>query len=335
MAEWNVSPEAARIHRQALVWDGHSCLPLKTGATMDALKRHRDAGIDYVSINIGMDFNPVEQVMRVTAAFRSWLAQHTGEYMLAGTADDVRRAKREGKLAVSFDLEGSDMLCGDLNMLRLYRDLGVRQVHLAYNRNNAVGGGCHDKETGLTPFGREVVAEINKLGMLMDCSHTGYRTSMEIMEISKRPVIFSHTCVRALKEHGRNVRDDQIDACAKSGGVIGITGIGIFLGANDSSNETVARHIDYIAQRVGAKHAGIALDFVFERGGDQYPPGFDRKVWWPPGNEYETPNRKNVAPEQMPGITEELLKRGYSEADLRGILGENFLRVAEQTWPAR
>jgi membrane dipeptidase len=332
MPGWNVSPEAEKLHRAALVWDGHSCLPLRSGVDMNMLQRHRDAGIDYVSVNVGMDFNPVEQVMRVIAGFRAGIAANPSAFVLAATAADVRRAKAAGKLAVSFDLEGSDMLAGDVDMLALYWDLGVRQIHLAYNRNNAVGGGCHDSPTGLTAFGRRVVAEINRLGMLMDCSHTGYRTSMEILEISSRPVIFSHACVHALKPHGRNVRDDQIDACARTGGVIGVTGIGIFLGDNDNSTETMVRHIDYVAERVGPRHVGVALDFVFERGGDEDPPGFDRKLWWPPGNEYDTPNRRNVAPEQMPGLTEALLKRGYAEADIRGILGENFLRVAAQSW---
>jgi membrane dipeptidase len=332
MPNWNVSPEAEKLHRAALVWDGHSCLPLRSGVDMTMLRRHRDAGIDYVSVNVGMDFNPVEQVMRVIAGFRAGIAANPGAFVLAATAADVRRAKAEGKLAVTFDLEGSDMLAGDVNMLSLYWDLGVRQIHLAYNRNNAVGGGCHDADTSLTAFGRKVVAEINRLGMLMDCSHTGYRTSLDILELSRRPVIFSHACVHALKPHGRNVRDDQIDACARTGGVIGVTGIGIFLGDNDNSTETMVRHIDYIAERVGPRHAGVALDFVFERGGDEYPKGFDRKLWWPPGNEYDTPNRRNVAPEQMPALTEALMKRGYAEADIRGILGENFLRVAAQSW---
>ena len=83
------------------------------------------------------------------------------------------------------------MLEGDLDMLRLYRDLGVRQMHLAYNRDNAVGGGCHGADIGLTPWGRAVVAEINRLGILMDCSHTGYRTSMDVMALSSKPVVFS------------------------------------------------------------------------------------------------------------------------------------------------
>ena len=331
MATRERTTRARLLHDDALVWDAHSCMPLKPGCDMSGLERHRAAGIDYVSINVGMDFNPVEQIMRVIATFRAWLAARAHAYALVGTVDDVRRAKAEGKLAVSFDLEGSDMLRGELAMLRLYRDLGVRQIHLAYNRSNAVGGGCHDVDRGLTAFGRQVVAEINRLGMLMDCSHTGYRTSMEIMERSRRPVVFSHANPAALKKHARNISDDQIDACARTGGVVGITGIGIFLGDDDSRSETLVRHIDYVTERVGPRHVGIGLDFEFDRGVGARPPGFDPALWWPPGNEYG--GRSFAAPEQMPEITELLLARGYDEANVRGILGENFLRAAAATWP--
>ena len=322
---------ARRLYDEALVWDAHSCLPLRAGVDCGDLARHRAAGIDYVSINIGMDFNPVAQIARVVATFRAYIAARPDEYLLAGTVADVRRAEATGRLAVSFDLEGSDMLEGDLDMLLFYRDLGVRQMHLAYNRDNAVGGGCHGADIGLTAFGRKVVAEINRLGILMDCSHTGHRTSMEIMEMSAKPVIFSHANPRALRDHPRNIRDDQIDACARSGGVVGINGIGIFLGDDDNRTETVIRHIDYVADRVGPEHVGIGLDFVFRRGLDEYPPGFEASLWWPPQHSYV--GRSNfVEPERMPAIAEGLVRLGYAESAIRGVLGENFLRVAEATW---
>src|SRR5258708_38645372 len=106
------------------------------------------------------------------------------------------------------------MLEDDVTMLRLYRALGVRQIHLAYNRDNTIAGGCHGSDMPLTPLGRRVVEEINRLGMIMDCSHSGYRTSMEGMERSSRPVGFSHSHPKSLKNHARNLTDDQIHACA-------------------------------------------------------------------------------------------------------------------------
>jgi membrane dipeptidase len=330
--DWQISDEARAVHRASVVWDAHTCLPLKPGHPMNSLERHRAAGATYVSVNVGMDFNPTAQVIRVIAGFRRWLAEHADGYRLVHGAADVGRAKREGKLAVSFDLEGSAMLEDDLAMVQLYYDLGVRQIHLAYNRDNSVAGGCHGSDAPLTALGRAVVDEINRVGLIMDCSHSGTRTSLEIMERSTRPVVFSHSNAMALKRHARNVTDDQIDACAKTGGVVAISGIGIFLGADDISTETLLRHIDYVVARVGVEHVGLGLDYVAEHLSDDLPPGFDPKDWWPPGNEYDIDHLKIVPPERLPEITEALLKHGYSADETQKILGGNMLRVAEASW---
>jgi membrane dipeptidase len=329
---WQISEQGRAVHQGSVVWDAHSCLPLKPGHPMAALRRHREAGATYVSINVGMDFNPAAQVIRVIAGFRRWLAEHSDGFLLAGSVADVRRAKREGKLAVSFDLEGSAMLEDDLAMVQLYRDLGVRQIHLAYNRDNSIAGGCHGADAPLTALGREVVAEINRAGLIMDCSHSGARTSLEIMARSARPVVFSHSNVKALKNHARNVTDEQIDACAATGGVVAISGIGIFLGADDISTETLLRHIDYVVERVGVDHVGLGLDYTFEHALDERPAGFDPQDWWPPGNEYDIDNLKIVPPERLPEITDALLAHGYKEDEVRRIVGGNMLRVAEASW---
>ncbi|MBM3583345.1 MAG: membrane dipeptidase [Alphaproteobacteria bacterium] len=328
--------KARALFDGVLVWDAHSCLPLKPGIDVDVLERHRAAGIDYVSINVGMDFNPWPDCLRVLAAFRAHLQRHPNRYVLVDTTADVARAQREGKLAVAFDLEGSDMLDGDLDMLRLYHDLGVRQIHFAYNRDNAVGGGCHGADVGLTAFGRRLVREVNEVGLIMDCSHTGHRSSLEIIAASAKPVVFSHTCVAALKAHPRNVRDDQIDACAANGGVVGITGIGVFLGANQTETAIVLDHVAYVADRVGPRHVGIGLDFEFLAGVDDFPKTAKRGDWWPAAH-YGGAGLgpvKFVQPEQMAEIAEGLLARGWPEADVAGVLGGNFLRVAEATWRA-
>jgi membrane dipeptidase len=328
---WAISERARAVHATSLVWDAHSCLPLLPGQSMAALEGHHAAGVGFVSVNVGMDFNPIPTVMRVIAAFRAWIADHSDRYVLPESVDDVHRAKQEGKLAVAFDLEGSVMLDDDLAMLRLYRDLGVRQIHLAYNRDNSIAGGCHGADVPLTRLGRQVVDEINRVGLIMDCSHSGYRTSMEVMERSKWPVVFSHSNPKALRNHARNITDDQIAACARTGGVVCVSGIGIFLGANDISTDTLVRHVDYVVDRIGIDHVGIGLDYVFDRNANDDPPGLKREDWWPPGNDYGG-DMGIVPPERFPELTEALLERGYSEADVGKIIGGNMLRVAEQTW---
>jgi membrane dipeptidase len=330
--QWNISERARHVHARSLVWDAHACLPLVPGISMEALERHRRAGVSFVSINVGMDMNPLSQVMRVIAGFRAWLAAHEDCFLLAGTLADVERAKREGKLAVAFDLEGSVMLEDDPAMVLLYRDLGVRQIHLAYNRDNSVGGGCHGRDVPLTDLGRRVVAAINEAGLIMDCSHTGYHTSMDVMALSTRPVVFSHSNPRALKDHARNIADDQIDACAATGGVVAINGIGIFLGANDIRVETLLRHVDYVVGRVGIAHVGLGLDYMFGELSGDLPPTARSEEWWPPGNEYDVADMKVVPPEAFPEITEGLLARNYSEDDVRAILGGNMVRVAAASW---
>ena len=328
--------EAAALHEDALVWDAHACLPLHPDADIGALERHRANGVDFVSINVGMDMNPLEQIMAVIASFRAQLRARPEAFVQVEDAHDVRRAKLEKKLAVAFDLEGGVPLGERPEMVQLFYDLGVRQIHLAYNRNNSIGGGCYDEDIPLSPLGRRIVEAINQAGMLMDCSHTGYRTSMDIMAVSKAPVIFSHANPRALADNGRNIRDEQIDACVATGGVVCVNGIGRFLGDPEARTANILRHIDYLVQRVGADHVGLGLDYEYELGLDQDPPGFDRAYWFPPAYGYgQRPRYRNAVPEQFPEITLGLLGMGYAEADVRNILGQNMLAVAERVWRPR
>ena len=327
----NLKQQFSRTYEKAFVWDAHSCLPLKTGIDLSPLERHHKAGINYVSINVGMDFNPWTDCIRFLAYFRGWIREHHNHYMLIERFEDLALAKKTGRLGITFDLEGSVMLDKDFDMLSLYYDLGVRQIHFAYNRDNEAAGGCHGYDINLTPYGRQLVTAVNKVGMIMDCSHTGYRSSMEIMEISKKPVVFSHANCYTLKPHPRNIRDDQIDLCAKTGGVIGVNGIGIFLSDKPASAETMVPHIDYLVQRVGAQHVGIGLDFSFIRGIDDNPPNFEPALWWPPEAGYGK-GMTYAPPESFPAIAEALAKKGYAETDIMAILGGNFLRVAQQSW---
>jgi membrane dipeptidase len=166
--------------------------------------------------------------------------------------------------------------------------------------------------------------------MLVDCSHTGLRTTLQAMEASTSPCIFSHSNPVSLHKHGRNIVDEQIKACARTGGVIGINGIGLFLGDPVAATPTLVRAITYVADMVGIDHVGVSLDWTPENleGLTAANPKF-----WPQSEGYgQGSNMRVAAPSQLPEITEMLLDRGYAEEDVRKVMGGNFRRVAASVW---
>ena len=319
------------VYSGALVWDAHAGIYPDAGTDLDGLENWRHAGVSFVSVNVAYDIPSWEEAIPVLSAYRRFVEAHPDLYLLADTAEDVRRAKADGRLAVAFDLEGMCALNGDLGMVSLLHGLGVRQALFAYNLNNEVGGGCHDGDTGLTDFGRAVVGEMNRVGMIVDCSHCAYRTTMEAMEVSADPVVFSHSNPRAVWDHERNITDEQVRACAATGGVVGVNGLGIFLGENDSSTGRMVEHACHLVDLVGAEHVGLGLDHLPE-GADLAGELISRPDFWPPGQQYDTPDITGAHPGQVHGICGQLLDRGFSDAEVSGILGGNFLRVASQVW---
>jgi membrane dipeptidase len=316
---------------KTLVWDNHGCMPLRPGDArfLPQLARYRKAGVRVVALNVAFDGVPWEQTFSMLASFRHWVRQHPKHYRLVETRADLTLA--DDRLGVFFDIEGGCALNGQLGLVELYRDLGVRWMLIAYNKNNLLGGGCQDDDTGLTPFGRAVVREMERVGMTVCCSHTGFRTTMDVMRLATRPVIFSHSNALGVWQHKRNIRDAAIRACAATGGVVGVNGIGMFLGANDSRSTTVARHIDYVAQLVGVDHVGLGLDYVFDTQElEEYLAA--NPHLFPPEEGYAR-GLNMVAPEQVPEIAAELFRLGYRVSDVRKVLGGNFLRVARATWP--
>ena len=247
------TPSTARRLIDAVpVWDHHACMPLRPldPSFLPQLARHKAAGFDAVTVNFGFGELVPEEHLRMIAAMRHWLMARPDEYLLLLEADDIERARATGRLAVGFDIEGANALGDQLSLIQLYHDLGVRWMLMAYNEPNRVGGGCQADDAGLTPFGRAVVAEMERVGMQVCVSHTGHRTVREVFDIATRPVIFSHSNCAALHAHPRNIPDELIRACAATGGVVGINGVGIFLGRNDISSATYARHIDHVVQLV-------------------------------------------------------------------------------------
>ncbi len=317
-----------------VVWDNHACAPLRPGDTafLPTLERYRAAGVTMVTLNVGFAEQTPDEHFAMLATFREWLAARPDQYALISTVDDVRRAAANGQLGVAFDTEGMALLEGQLGLMaQLYAE-GVRWMSITYNKNNAVGGGCQDEDGGLTAFGREVIAEAKRVGMVVCCSHTGHRTCRDVMEMTENPIIFSHSNASAVHMHPRNIGDELIIACARTGGVVGINGIGLFLGDNDTRAENLVRHLDHMVQLVGPAHVAIALDYVFDTAElDDYVaanPGL-----FPVDQGYGA-GVAMVAPEQMPEIADALVRLGYSDADLELIFGGSLLRVAEQVWRA-
>lgn len=329
----NPHATAKRLFQEHVVWDDHAGFGPDPSVDLSKLQIWKDAGVDYLSIDVGYDVMDWRMTVKSLAAFRRWILAADG-YRLVTSVEEVRQAKKAGDLAVTFDLEGMNCLDGSLDMVELYHALGVRQMLFAYNKNNLAGGGCHNGNEGLSEFGRAVIGEMNRLGMIVDLSHCSHRTTMEAMELSSAPCIFSHSNSRELWDHERNIRDDQVKACAATGGVVGIVGIGIFLGDNDISTATMADHIDHYVNLVGPSHVGIGLDYAFEsEGGDEGLGSVLESApdYWPK-SQYDYPSVDCAHPRQIFELTEELLRRQYKEDDVVAILGGNFMRVAEAVW---
>lgn len=315
-----------------LVWDNHACMPLRPQDVgfMGQLEWHHDAGTDVVMLNIGFGDDSIEAHMRMLATFRAWLAARPAQYRLIRSVSDIHAARAAGQLAVGFNIEGANAIGDQLSLIELYRDLGVCWMLLAYNRNNRAGGGCQDDDTGLTAFGRAMLEEMARVGMIGCCSHTGYRTAREAIDVSPVPLIFSHSNPRALHDHPRNIPDELIRACAARGGVIGINGIGLFLGDNDASPANVARHVMYVAELVGIEHVGIGLDFIHDRQDvDDVLVANPEK--FPPHLGYGAGMRM-MAPAELPALAAELGALGMTDVELGAVLGGNWLRLAEQIW---
>lgn len=331
MTKANVKQRAAKLYAQALVWDDHSGFDPHGGADLNNLDIWRKAGVDYLSVNVGYDVVDWQATIRTIARFRAFLQTHPKKFALIRSVADIKRARRAGKLAIAFDLEGMNSLNGDVNMVNVYYELGVRQMLFAYNLNNLAGGGCHDGNEGLTAFGRAVIKEMNRVGMMVDCSHTAYRTTMEAMEASAAPVIFSHSCAKAIHGHGRNIVDEQIKACARTGGVVGVNGVSMFLGENDITSKTFVDHVAHMAGLVGAEHVGIALDYAFDADKvDDLVEG--NGAYWPESAGYGRHPTSYVPPKQLREITETMVRRGFKDREILGILGGNFMRVASAVW---
>ena len=294
----------------------------------------------------------VRRTLQLRDAMQSLLDAHPDQIELATTASDVERIAGAGKIAAVLTLEGGHQIADDLSVLRMYHRLGIRSMTLTHFRNNNWADASTDRPAhgGLTDFGRQVVREMNRLGIIVDISHVSDQTFQDVLAVTTKPVIASHSSCRALSDVPRNMTDDMIRALARNGGVIGINFGAGFLNAKDAEGlrqrigqavatqpdlsgraldtfaaaeyvreygemrpaaatlDDAVAHIDHVVKIAGMDHVGIGSDWD---GINTVPAGLE-----------------DVS--KMPALTAALLRRGYTEADVRKILGGNLLRVLRE-----
>ena len=322
----------AALLRSTVVWDNHGCMPLRADDRfLPQLERYRKAGVTVASLNVGFAKIPWTEHLRVLSFMRQWVAQRPDAYRLIATADDVQVCKREGKLGIVFDIEGMGPVEDNLSLVQTFYELGVRWMLIAYNYGNTAGAGCLDSvDAGLTTAGRAIIDEMERVGMVLCVSHTGARTAAEALEYARKPVIFSHSNPYGDTPQPRNISDHLIRACARKGGVVGLSGIGPFLGADTKLVPRLLRQLRYVIDLVGASHVGLSLDYTFDRAElddfmrlnpTLFPAGLEAGAGIP-----------MVEPEAFGEIAEGLARDNLTDGQIRGILGQNWLRIATEVW---
>lgn len=317
------------------LWEQHCCLPLQPSASIEELLRYRRPAGSYLSVNVGYAPQSFAEATGIAASFRDQARSYDAVEPIASLAD-VHAVRAGGGIALAFDLEDSNPLDGDpANLAHFYR-LGVRSMLPTYNHANAAGCGCLDAtDTGLTGYGRDLVREMNAVGMTVDGSHCSVRTGLDLAETTTRPMIYSHSNLRRLWEHPRNITDEQARTCAETGGVIGINGVGIFLGVNGRGDHArrlaaMADHIEAAVDLVGVEHVGIGSDYSFDREdfldeiathSESFSAAYT--AWGP---------LQWVPPEDTLTLDRVLRERGFDEPAIEAVYGGNFARVAAQVW---
>jgi len=334
------NPAVAAVMSSADIWD--MTLPwIPCYWDMQIMARYRQAGYTFVSATL-QDWPPTfEGTRQCIERFKAIASPHSDWLIFGSTLDEIERGKRAGKLVVGLNSQETRPVAENLARIAGLRAMGIRHMLLAYNVRNLVADGCAESaDAGLSNFGRQVVREMDRVGMIVDCSHTGRRSSLDAIELSQRPVIFSHSNAYAICAHIRNLHDDQIRACAARDGVIGIVGVGAYTGDSRATTESVFRHLDYIVSLVGPEHVGLGTDYVKILPVKDYAAEWEAiakmDIAWPHSeNAWPNPTGTQIAvdesycfgPEQLGELIEMMLAHGYPVEAVRGILGGNFKRV--------
>ena len=276
------------------------------------------------------------QTMDNIAMWKHGFNQNEDLLLQVFSTQDIQRAKAEGKTGIILGFQNVSAFEDRIDYVNLFKELGVGIVQMAYNTQNLVGTGCYEsKDGGLSDFGREVVAEMNRVGIMCDLSHVGPNTSRDVIEVSSKPVCYSHCLPAGLKEHPRNKSDAELKFIADHGGFIGVTMFSPFLKKGPHSTvDDYVEAIDYVVNLVGENCVGIGTDFTQNH--DQaffewitHDKGSARKL-----TEFgEIKNPKGIRTiGEFPNLTAAMQRAGWPETKIRKIMGENWVRVLKEAW---
>lgn len=297
----------------------------------------RASGITAIHHAVGLGGpNAKEAAFNFFAIWGNYVARNSHVLTGIGKFADILRAKRDGKVAVIMGLQNADHFLRPADVKTFY-DLGQRCAQLTYNSQNRIGSGSTDRvDGGVSDFGAEIIKAMNDVGMLVDVSHCGDRTTLDAIAISAKPLSITHSNCRALVDHPRVKTDEAIKAMAAKGGVMGITGVRNFISKTDPTTiRHYADHIDHVVKLTGIEHVGIGTDSDLY-GYDDTSPEMNKMLRGAYKDSYAFREKIDVDgfdhPLKMYALADELIRRNYSDANIKAVLGGNFQRLLTATW---
>ncbi len=277
-----------------------------------------------------------EVVMERMKEFNQFLADRPDRYMQIKTVEDFETTRENPRIGVFYNFQGMDAFEEDVANIQKFYDLGLRTALFAYNQDNAYAAGSNsngsDADTGLTELGAEVVQEMNRVGMVVDCSHTSDTTCLDAARVTSKPMVMSHSNVATLQPIPRNNSDAAIKAVASTGGAICINFIGGFLNPEgDARPARIAEHMEYVKNLVGVQAVCAGSDYVYNYG-DSLMMILKDPEKYPPESGYASPSHMGMPGEVWGavGVLQDVY--GWTDDEIRGLLGENLLRVYRANW---
>jgi membrane dipeptidase len=303
-------------------------------------QRYRDSGIHVFHHAFGIGgLNPYEAAVNYFGMNNALIAGAGRYFMRIDNAEDLRRVRDSGRLGLLLGIQNAEHFRRP-DDVDFFHGLGQRISQLTYNARNRIGNGATERrDEGISHFGVAIIERMNRVGMAIDVSHCGDRTTLEAFELSSRPVLITHSNCRALVPgHPRCKTDEAIRAMARSGGVMGITGVRNFVSATEPTTiEHVIDHFDHVRDLVGVEHLGVGSDMDLD-GYDALPEEVQRSLRAGYADTYSFRERIDIEgldhPKRMFDLTEGLVRRGYTDPEIEAILGGNFIRALSDIWAA-